>query len=587
MITADAPEETLLRGRRRLWRIPPPVDPDFAAQVPNVTRMVVHLLYQRGYRTLDEIQEFFGRPVPDYDPYLMPDMGRAVGRVRAAVESGHRIAIYGDFDCDGLTASAALSEMLQLLGNTPQVVIPTRADGHGMQIDRLRSLADAGTNLVISADCGIVDIEATRVARDLGMDVIITDHHQPAADGSLPDCPVVSPSRHDSAYPWPYLSGAGVVFKVIQAMMGSSEESGRFLDLIALGTVADVVPLRDENRGLVIKGLDCLRDTKRCGLHALFHVAGVDRRRLTQTSVSYYLAPRINSANRMADPQLAYDLFTATDPARANEIAGVLNEHNAGRQHLVARNIDSIVEGIGDEATVALDVQNGKRAPILCVKGEWPAGVSGLLASQLTERYGLPAIVASPRDAGVYSASGRSVNGVNILSILEACHGSAHGVFLRHGGHSAACGFTVPAGSVGVAFEKLEDAARNIVATDQLGSVLLIDARVKLGQINMQSVNTVESLAPYGEQFQEPIFIATGIYLQHRRRMGGNGQHMRMTAKSGRTSINAIMFNCDAELAEYPENQPLDLAVSIERNEWQDQTWPELRIHDWRPFADL
>jgi single-stranded-DNA-specific exonuclease len=567
--------------------MPRPVDPDFAAQVPGATRMVVHLLYQRGYRTADEIQEFFSSPVPDYDPYLMPDMHRAVGRIRAALESRQRIAIYGDFDCDGLTASAAMSEMLQLLGNTPEVVIPTRTDGHGMQIDRLRMLADSGTKLVISADCGIVDIEPTRVARELGMDVIITDHHQSAADGSLPDCPVVSPSRHDSSYPWPYLSGAGVVFKVIQAMMGSAEDTTRFLDLIALGTVADVVPLRDENRGLVIKGLDCLRDTKRCGLRALFNVAGVDSRRLTQTSVSYYLAPRINSANRMADPQLAYDLFAATDPARANEIAGILNEHNAGRQHLVARNIDDIIEGIGDEATVALDVQSGKRAPILCVRGEWPAGVSGLLASQLTERYGLPAIVASPRDKGVYSASGRSVNGVNILSILEACDGSAEGVFLRHGGHSAACGFTVPEEAVGVAFEKLEEAAREIVAAEQLGSVLLIDARVKLGQINMQSVKTVESLAPYGEQFQEPIFVATGVYLRRRRRMGSNAQHIRMTARTGNASISAIMFNCDEELAAYPENQPLDLAVSIERNEWEDQMWPQIRIHDWRPFTEL
>jgi single-stranded-DNA-specific exonuclease len=288
----------------------------------------------------------------------------------------------------------------------------------------------------------------------------------------------------------------------------------------------------------------------------------------------------------MADPQLAYDLFTATDPARANEIAGVLNEHNAGRQHLVARNIEGIVAEIGDEATVALDVQSGKRAPILCVRGEWPAGVSGLLASQLTDRYGLPAIVASPRDEGVYSASGRSVNGVNILSLLDACHGSAEGVFLRHGGHSAACGFTVPWASLDIAFEKLEEAATQIVATEQLGAVLMIDARVKLGQINMQSVKTIESLAPYGEQFPEPIFIATGVYLKHRRRMGGNGEHVRMTAKAGRMSITAIMFNCDPELAEFPEDQPLDLAVSIERSEWQDQMWPELRIHDWRPFSE-
>ena len=454
-----------------------------------------------------------------------------------------------------------------------------------MQIERLAQLAGDGVQLVISADCGITDLKPTRVASELGMDVIVTDHHQPLPDGSLPDCPVVSPSRLDSTYPWPYLSGAGVVYKVIQAMVGPAESSDRFLDLIALGTVADVVPLRDENRGLVIKGLACLRDTPRCGLRALFHVAGVESSRLNQTSVSYYLAPRINAANRMADPQLAYDLFAATDPARANDIAALLNEHNAGRQNLVARHIEEIVEELGDEASIALDVQNGRRAPLLCVKGNWPPGVSGLLASQLTERYGLPAIVASPRDQEVHSASGRSINAVNILSILEACHGKADGVFLRHGGHSAACGFTVPSSAVDVAFELLEGAARGIVSTEQLGSVLRIDAWVKLGQVDLQSLERIESLAPYGEQFPEPVFIATGVYVQHRRRIGGNGQHMKMKAKSGRVVIDTIMFNCDQELAEYPENQPVDLAVSIERNEWQGQMWPQLRIHDWRPFT--
>lgn len=546
--------------------------------------MLIHLLGQRGYSTADEIADFFdGRP-PEHDPMALPDMRSAVARIRQAADMGQKVAVFGDFDCDGLTASAVLHGVLRELGLHPRVVIPTRQQGHGLSLQHIEALASSGVDLIITADCGIGDIGQVDAARGLGTDVIVTDHHQPNPDGSLPACLVVSPSRLDSEYPWPSLSGAGVAYKLAQALLENPARYEEYLDLVALGTVADVVALRDENRTLVSKGLRRLQETQRCGLRALFGVAGVDSRRIDSASVGFYLGPRINAANRLADPQTALDLILATDPAQAHHIAQELNTRNGERQAIVDRELPLLLEQIGPPPEVALEIRDGRRPPIICVAGDWPPGVSGLLANGLADAYSVPALAASAREPGVMAASGRSVRDVNILELLHVVDRAVPGAFLGFGGHSLACGFTARLETLDEIYRCLETAAKERVPVGDLGARLTIDARIKLSQVDMRSLELVEKLGPYGRDFSEPAFLARGIYVQRRQRLGGNGKHLKAIACSGTTKIPAMLFACDPELAEYSEDLPIDAVFNLQRDDWNGASRPMISIRDWRPY---
>ncbi|HEX6510350.1 MAG TPA: DHH family phosphoesterase, partial [Chloroflexota bacterium] len=373
-----------LRGHRAAWRLEPRIPADVLELLPGESVMLAHLLYCRGYHTPDEIRVVLAGETITHDPFLLPDMERAVDRIARAVETGERVAVYGDFDCDGITATAVLVTTLQRLGLSPIAHIPTREDGHGLHPVALAELSDRGVTLVVTADCGITSMVEVQVALGMGMDVVVTDHHEARLDGSLPQCPAVDPTRLDSLYPFRSLSGAGVAYKVAQALrlrLPGAPDPDDLLDLVALGTVADVVPLRDENRFLVARGLERLRRTQRPGLLALYEVAGIERSRIDPVSVGFYLAPRINAANRMATPRLAYDLVTAADEHIAAELARQLSAYNGQRQTLVAETFDAVAAELGDQSNMAEAVRAGSRAPIVIVVGRWPAGISGLLAS--------------------------------------------------------------------------------------------------------------------------------------------------------------------------------------------------------------
>jgi single-stranded-DNA-specific exonuclease len=580
MIEAAArPRE--LQGRRYVWSVLDHLDRGQAEGVPGVSWMTSHLLFHRGYQTPEAIRAFLNDAPPEHDPYLMPDMGAAVERIRRAASRGETVAVYGDFDSDGLTASAIFLDALKLAGIQPQIVIPTRDEGHGVRPARLEMLRGRGVSLFITADCGITDIPAVESARRLGIDVIVTDHHQPDPD-RLPDALVVSPTRLDSAYPWPYLSGAGVAYKVAQALLESKEAYEPLLDLAAFGTIADVVVLRDENRTLVAKGLERLRATPRVGLRALFGVAGVDSRTLDGASVGYYLGPRINAANRIADPQRAFDLITADDPVIAQRFAEELDGHNSTRQEEVRQAVAMALEALGPPAELKRAMRDEQRDPIICILGEWGTGISGLLASELTERYCVPALAASLRPDGTVAASGRSVQDVDILAILRAASAVRPGIFLGFGGHSAACGFTTTPDVLDGAFAALGQAARGRVPVHELVSRVTVDAQVNLRQVDMHALEMVESLGPYGHGFEAPTFLSTDVCLSSRQRMGADGRHLKMTAKSGNTKVSAIIFNCDPALSEMPEDQPVDIIFNIQRDAYGGLFRPQLHVRDWR-----
>lgn len=580
-----ATAETELRGHRAWWHIEAPISAALRDALDGESVMLAHLLYCRGYRDPQEIRAFLLGDLISYDPFLLPDMEAAVERIAQAVARNERVAVYGDFDCDGITSAAAIVETLVGLGLSPLAHIPTREEGHGLHPEALAQLADEGVTLVVTADCGINAMEEVQVARGMGMDVIVTDHHEARADGSLPSCPTVDPTRHDSLYPFRFLSGAGVAYKLAQALrdrLPDAPDPDQLLDLIALGTVADVVPLRDENRSLVVRGMNRLRDTQRPGLLALYEVAGIERGRIDPVSVGFYLAPRINAANRMASPQLAYDLVTAVDGGVASELAARLSDYNRQRQALVAETFGQIVNTLGAPERMTAAVSGGSAPPVVVIVGDWPSGISGLLASKLVELYGLPAFVGSSGLDGIVSVSARGVMGARIDEMLETCEAFfPGGVFLGYGGHARAGGFRVAEDKLPLARKVLEDQARHSVTPDRSGSILTIDAELRLSQLTINAGRQLLSLAPFGMDFGEPLFLARAVQLKRLMPLKGK-VHARLTLQEGNVRLESVLFNAPPAIFELLPGVRLDVVFHFCLNEWNGQVRPELRVRDWR-----
>lgn len=575
------------QGQKAHWRVETPLPAEIRAALQGESVMLSHLLYCRDYRTIDDIRAFFAGHTIEHDPFALPDMERAVERIVRAVQDHERIAIYGDFDADGITATAVLEFTLRSLGVEPVPFIPTREHGHGLHPEALAALADDRVSLLITADCGISAVEEVRVARGMGMDVIVTDHHEARADGSLPDCLVVAPTRHDSLYPCRFLCGVGLAYKLAKALharLPGASGPDELLDLVALGTVADIVPLRDENRTLVVRGLQRLRETRRPGLLALFKAAGVEAKKIDPVAIGYYLAPRINAANRMATPRLAYDLITAADESVAADLARQLSHHNERRQVLVEQHLEEIAGRIGSPVEVAAAIAAGTHPPLLVVTGDWPAGISGLLASKLVDTYGLPAFVAADGGGDVISVSARSVPGVRIDELLESAEASLPGgLFLSYGGHAGAGGFSVARERLPEAVELLADGAAGTVSIDEIGAVLTVDAEVPLSVLTLAAAQGVRSLAPFGIGFPEPLFLTRNVIVKNIKRMNG-GKHLRLRLAHGKdTYRDAVWFNAPSEAAALQLGTAIDVVFHLCIDEWNGLQRQELRIRDWRP----
>lgn len=577
-----------LRGHRARWLISDMMPIDLRDRFRASGVMSAHLLYCRGYTEAEAIELCLEQALIDYDPFLMPDVREAVARIESAVSNHERVAVYGDFDCDGMTAAAALVETLSAYGLDPLVYIPERDAGHGLTPQGLAALSEADVTLIVTADCGIGAVEEVEIAKGMGMDVVVTDHHQPRADGVLPDCPVVSPTRHDSQYPFPFLCGAGVVYKLAQALHASHPGNANpddLLDLVGLATIADVVPLLDENRSLAIRGLRSLQSTTRPGLLALFAACEIEPSRVDATSVGFYVAPRLNAANRMATPRLAYDLITASDAAAATPLAAHLSALNGQRQTLVTRHLQRLLSEIGDAKIFGDEVRAGKRSPIVIAMGDWPPGISGLLASKLVDTYGVPAFVGSTAGTETTSVSARGTALARIDEILEEC-AAAHedGLFLGYGGHAGAGGFRIATTDLERARESLESASRHHVTAEHTGKTLIVDAEVPLRVLHIAAVDKVRELAPFGNGFPEPLFLTRGVTVVKAARIPG-GEHVRLTVAQNGIRMPAVCFGAGSALLQIPLGSRIDIVFHVDINEWQGMRAVELRIRDWR-FGD-
>jgi single-stranded-DNA-specific exonuclease len=541
--------------------------------------LVARLLCMRGLSDPDQAARFLRPELAHlHDPFKLTDMARAVARLEEAVARRERIAIHGDYDVDGITSTVILRRALEMLGGEVVHFIPERLrDGYGLQPAAIDRLHGNGVTLVVSVDCGIRGADAAARARELGVDLIITDHHEP--DGTLPQAlAVINPKRRDCTYPDKHLAGVGVALKLVQALCeraGKGKWLPAFIKVAAIGTLADVVPLVGENRVIARLGLASLsRGPHTIGLRALLDAAGLSGRTIDSHQVAFMLAPRVNAAGRMSTPDIATRLLLASGDAMADEaraLAQQLNEENFRRQAEEADLVTHARKAI--ETDPAVGAHN-----VLVVGGDgWHRGVIGIAASKLVDAYHKPAIVLSI-DGDVAHGSCRSIPDFDMLGALEHCGD----VFLKFGGHKQAAGLTMEAARVPEFRARINAYADAVLEPDQLRPRLRIDGPLSLRSINPDLVQALDTLAPYGLANPRPVFHARGVEIVDGPRTLKE-RHLKMTFSQEGRRFRAIAWRA-AERADFlTQNKAgVDLAFSLERNEFQGETYLELTVADFK-----
>ncbi|MBA2260991.1 MAG: single-stranded-DNA-specific exonuclease RecJ [Acidobacteria bacterium] len=568
-----------------LWQHLPCDDAESAALAAalNVHPTIARLLCLRGLADA-EVADRFLNPSLDHlhDPFLLADMNRAVPRLERAVAQRERIAIHGDYDVDGITSTVILRRALEMLGGDVVHFLPERVrDGYGLQPAAIERLHADGVRLIVSVDCGIRAAEAARRARELGVDLIITDHHEP--DGTLPDAlAVINPKRPDCTYPDKYLAGVGVALKLVQALCdraGKNKWLPAFVKIAAIGTLADVVPLVGENRIIASHGLASLsRGPHAIGLRSLLDACGLTGKTIDSYHVGFMLAPRINAAGRMSTPDIAARLLLATDEALGEEaraLAQQLCDENTRRQQEEADLVAHAKKAI--ETDPAVGAHN-----VLVVGGVgWHRGVIGIVASKLVDTYHKPSIVLSI-DGDIAHGSCRSIPDFNLLAALEHCSD----LFVKFGGHKQAAGLTMEAGRLPEFRARINAYADHVIEPDQLRPRLRIDGPLSLRAITHDLVRGLDLLGPFGLANPRPVFHASGVEIVDGPRTIKE-RHLKMTFAQDGRRFRAIAWRA-AERAEFLEKNraAVNLAFSLDRNEYQGETYLELSVADFKAMDD-
>jgi single-stranded-DNA-specific exonuclease len=540
---------------------------DFLAQALGLSEITSSVLVRRGYGDPEQARSFLAGEQPLHDPFQLGDMTVAVERIRAAVAAGKRICVHGDYDADGICATVLAVLVLRELGADVEWHLPSRFDeGYGVSGGTLERLAGEGCGLVLTVDCGITAVDEVRRARELGLEVIVTDHHRPGDE--LPDCPLVTTKPSD--YPFPELCGTGVAYKLGQALLGAdSELLRRHLDLVALATIADVVPLLGENRSLVIAGLRALGRTQKPGLQALMKVAHVDPAAVDTGQVSFRLAPRINAAGRLGHPRAALELLLTEDAGEARQLADRLEELNRDRQVVEDKILRAAI------AQVEEWPETKQRRKAYVVWGEdWHEGVIGIVASRLVERYHRPVVLLAGGD-GVWKGSGRSIPSFDLHGALRACS-----QFLeRFGGHRAAAGLSILPEWVGPFADAFAVQAEGLLAPDDLVPTTVIDAVLPRGaRLTLDLCEELRRLAPFGLGNPDVTLLAPGCELGDLTTVG-DGKHLRFRVqRDGRDAGGAIAFGQGTQLDRYRRIGRFDVAFRLQENRWNGTVSPQLVV---------
>jgi single-stranded-DNA-specific exonuclease len=563
--------------------------PELKSKDPGVAATVARLLVMRG---IDEPEAALLFLTPSLDqlhsPYLLTGMKAALDRLEAALDRKESILIYGDYDVDGTTAIVILKTAIELCGGTPDFHVPHRIkEGYDLRGDVIERAAEAGTRLIISVDTGIRAFAAAETAKRLGVDLIVTDHHLPGPDGMPPALAVLNPNQPGCEYPCKSICGAGVAFKLAQGLM-ERRLAGRdqkkllmsFMKIVAIATIADSVPLIDENRVFAKLGLDGLRSTVNPGLKALLEVAKLGGRPLTSGEVGFRIAPRINAAGRMDVARDVIELFSVKDPARAKEIASKLDQLNSDRQAEERKILDSIKLRFDEEITLS-------EAYCIVIDGDgWHRGVIGITATRVVERYGRPTLVIS-RDGEEAHGSGRSIPAFHLLDGLESCSS----LFTRFGGHAHAVGFSLPSGNVAGLRAHLDAYARERLTLADFEPSMKIDAEIPLDQVTPELFQSVCRLEPFGMGNPEPIFVAREVRLMTAPRVMKD-KHVKLrvagSSKNGdwRKSVafNALGWNMAEKFqqSQIIAGDTFDIAFTLDHNEHPDFGGLELSLKDFQ-----
>ncbi len=533
--------------------------------------LISQLLFNRGLIEPSQVELFIAADKRlAGDPLLLPDTHQAVARIYQALLSGEKIAIYGDFDVDGITGTALLTKGLTALGGKTIPYIPHRVrEGHGLNTTALDGLQRQGISLVITVDCGITDLSQVKKAKKKGLDLIITDHHTPLNE-LPPAIAVVNPKRVDSDYPLSELAGVGVAFKLLEALyqgMGKEEQLDEMLDLVALGTVADMVPLLGENRYLVTQGLKLLNTVPRPGIREMTTLAGLNPDSLSSKSISWVLGPRLNAAGRLDDAINSYKLLITDSPDEAKELAIWLEEKNAERQRLTTRALTKAREQILAKGVAPLLITSDK---------DYPAGILGLIAGKLADEFYRPSVVIRIGEQ-FSTASCRSIPEFNIILAINECRS-----FLSHfGGHSQAAGFTLPTKNLPRLSERLSELAAMQLAGLELRPRLDIDAQVTLSNLSGNTFKSIQRLAPFGQGNPLPTFLSRQVKVADCRLMGNNGAHLRLNLEQDNMVWDAVAFGLGNRLSE--THSAIDMVYNLELDQWRGQERLRLNILDIAP----
>lgn len=548
------------------WEFPDTADSAAIGAFARELRVPVaaaQLLWRRGYRDVSAAEHFLNPQIADlHDPFLLRDMARATDRIFQAIQAGERMEIHGDYDVDGVTSTVVLKKALQMLGADAGWHIPHRLqDGYGMQPAAVEEAAARGVRLIISVDNGIRAGAAIRRAAELGVDVIVTDHHLPETD-LPPAFAIINPSRTDCSYPNPNLCGAGVTLKLAHAVLSRAAwpearlfrvlES--FLKLVAIATVADIVPLTGENRVIVKHGLQGLGDVRNPGLRALLDVAGFRDKIPDATEVGFRIAPAINASGRMDSAGQAVRMFLTTDAAEAEAIARELFALNQERQAAERAIVNEIFE-----RCLATPVTDSDAALVFCGEG-WHRGVVGIVASRVMQRFHRPAVVMGMEN-GVAQGSGRSIEAFHLLDALE----SMREIFTKFGGHAHAAGLTLPAEAVDMFRERLRAYAAERLTPEEMRPVVKVDAMLDLSDINEDLWTALQKIAPFGMDNPRPVFGLRGA------RLAGPPQlwkekHLKLAVRQGGRTVVLKAFGMGERAAELQGSGTLDMAFEIERD---------------------
>lgn len=555
------------------WVVASPITSQAEEALVKFPPILKQILFNRGIATDAEARTFLkAQPIADTNPFQLIGMQATVDRICSALQHNEPIAIYGDYDVDGVTATALLVQALEALGGNVRGYIPNRFDeGYGLNKDALDSLKADGVKLVITVDCGIRSPDEALHARAIGLDLIISDHHHP--DGlNLPDAfAVINPKQHGDPYADKDLAGVGIAYKIAEALVSVRQPINGFqpndlLDLVALGTVADLAPLVGENRVLVRRGLRQIRETKRQGLYSLASVADMKIDKVTAGNIGFMLGPRLNASGRLESALASFELLTTTDFMRAGQLALQLDTQNRQRQ--------SITRAMQEQAEAIAMSEDPEAYLLFAAHEEFNPGVVGLAASRLTEMYYRPAIVAA-KNAEETRGSCRSIPEFHITDALDLCKD----LLVRHGGHAAAAGFTVKNKNLPELVSRLKEIAKDQLGSKDLRQTLSADMEVSLSQLSFEVLEHLKYLEPTGYGNPEAVFVSRNVKVKMARTVGSEGRHLKLTVEDERgATVDSIGFRMGHLKPDLPPY--VDVIYHFEANEYNGRRTLQLNLKD-------